>query len=429
MIAVISVTADWRIRMKIKSRNIALATVFMLVLVVQLIFAGKGQSTDNGVKAPVSAEVETEGTQSEDGGLVFEEEIVSAELNVVYRSPLTAGDFDKGPNKEVSVSDYANKIVSYTVSRLCIYESPDLKSKVVGVMYSGSEADVLEIGEDWTKITSGGVTGYVRNIAVLFGEEAEIIAGTIGKKVTIASVDEVVVYEDASVGSDKITTFPKGTVLTTMDDFGNFVMVDTDAGFGYVLKSQTEVSYGLDEAITIEKDEEEQAKRKAEAAKKAAEEAAKKAQQAMKDKLVNIQTTQRAPYSATPEEIHLLACIVYWESGWEPAEGQLAVANVVLNRVLSPRFKPKTIERVIYAQGQFSGVVVNGEVSDKFKAVLAMTDEQLNKRGCYDAALLALSGVNNIGDLDFFIQTRKADFTKFTKYTIINNHCFYTYNR
>ena len=415
--------------MKIKSRNIALATVFVLVLVVQLVFAGKGAGTDNVVKAPVSAEVETEETDTEDEGLVFEEEIVSAELNVVYRSPLSSGENNMDSDKEVNVSDYADKIVSYTVSRLCIYESPDLKSKVVGVMYSGSEADVLEIGADWTKITSGGVTGYVRNIAVLFGEEAEIIAGTIGKKVTVADVDNIVVYEDATVNSDKITTFPKGTVLATMDDCGSFVMVDTDAGFGYVLKSQTEVSYGLDEAITIEKDEEEQAKRKAEAAKKAAEEAAKKAQQAMKDKLVNIQTTQRAPYNATPEEIHLLACIIYWESGWEPAEGQLAVANVVLNRVLSPRFKQNTIERVIYAQGQFSGVMVNGQISDKFKAVLAMTDEQLNKRGCYDSALVALSGVNNIGDLDFFIQTRIANFTKYTKYTIINNHCFYTYNR
>lgn len=415
--------------MKIKSRNIALATVFMLVLVVQIIFAGKGQKADNAIKAPVSAEVETEVPETDDEELLFEEEIVSAELNVVYRSPLTSGETDKSPNKEVSVSNYADKIVSYTVSRLCIYESPDLKSKVVGVMYSGSEADVLEIGEEWTKITSGEVTGYIRNIAVLFGEEAEIIAGVIGKKVTVAAEDNVVVYEDASVGSDTITTFPKGTVLSTMDDAGKFVMVDTAAGFGYVLKSQIEVSYGLDEAITIEKDAEEQAKRKAEEAKKAAEEAAKKAQQAMKDKLVNIETTQRAPYSATPEEIHLLACIVYWESGWEPAEGQLAVANVVLNRVLSPRFKQNTIERVIYAQGQFSGVMVNGQISDKFKSVLAMTDEQLNKRGCYDAALLALSGVNNIGDLDFFIQTRIADFTKFTKYTIIKNHCFYTYNR
>ena len=414
--------------MKIKSRNIALATVFVLVLVVQIIFAGKEQKTDSAVKAPVSAEVQTEATQPSDEGLTFEEEIVSAELNVVYRSPLTSGETDKSPDKEVSVSNYANKIVSYTVTRLCIYESPDLKSKVVGVMYSGSEADVLEIGEEWTKITSGEVTGYVRNIAVLFGEEAEIIAGVIGKKVTIAAED-IVVYEDALLGSNKITTIPKGKVLSTMDDVGNFVMVDTDAGFGYVLKSQIEVSYGLDKAITIEKDAEEQAKRKAEEAKKAAEEAAKKAQQAMKDKLVNIETTQRAPYSATPEEIHLLACIIYWESGWEPAEGQLAVANVVLNRVLSPRFKQTTIERVIYAQGQFSGVVVNGQVSDKFKAVLAMTDEQLNKRGCYDAALVALSGVNNIGDLEFFVQTKRADFTKYTKYTIINNHCFYTYNR
>lgn len=414
--------------MKIKSRNIALATVLVLVLVVQIIFAGKEQKADSAVKAPVSAEVETEATQPNDEGLTFEEEIVSAELNVVYRSPLTSGESDKGPDKEVSVSNYANKIVSYTVTRLCIYESPDLKSKVVGVMYSGSEADVLETGEEWTKITSGEVTGYVRNIAVLFGEEAEIIAGVIGKKVTIASED-LVVYEDALLSSDKITTIPKGTVLSTMDEAGSFVMVDTEAGFGYVLKSKIEVSYGLDDAVTIEKDAEEQAKRKAEEAKKAAEEAAKKAQQAMKDKLVNIETTQRAPYSATPEEIHLLACIIYWESGWEPAEGQLAVANVVLNRVLSPRFKQNTIERVIYAQGQFSGVMVNGQISDKFKSVLAMTDEQLNKRGCYDAALVALSGVNNIGDLDFFIQTRVADFTKFTKYTIINNHCFYTYNR
>ena len=88
MIAVISVTADWRIRMKIKSRNIALATVFVLVLVVQLIFAGNGSNE----KAPVFAEVETEVTDTEDEGLVFEEEIVSAELNVVYRSPLSSGN-------------------------------------------------------------------------------------------------------------------------------------------------------------------------------------------------------------------------------------------------------------------------------------------------------------------------------------------------
>ena len=159
----------------------------------------------------------------------------------------------------------------------------------------------------------------------------------------------------------------------------------------------------------------------------AAAQAAAAAEAAAKKESLTIETTQRAPYSATEEEIHLLAAIVYYESGWEPAAGQLAVANVILNRVLSPRFKQNTIKDVIFAPGQFSGVIVNGEVSAKFLQFYNMSNEELNKKGCYDAALRALAGENNIGDLCFFISVKKANYAKYTKYTIINNHCFYTY--
>ena len=159
----------------------------------------------------------------------------------------------------------------------------------------------------------------------------------------------------------------------------------------------------------------------------AAEEAAAKAAAAAKEKYASVSTTARSSYSASADEIHLLAAIVYWESGWEPANGQLAVANVVLNRVLSSRFSQNTIASVIYAPGQFSGVAENGAPSARFQAVLNMSNEQLNQRGCYDAAVTALSGQNNIGDLLFFINVRKANYNKYTSYTIINNHCFYIY--
>lgn len=108
-------------------------------------------------------------------------------------------------------------------------------------------------------------------------------------------------------------------------------------------------------------------------------------------------------------------------------EGKLAVANVVLNRVLSSRFSQNTIAGVIYAPGQFSGVASGGVPTERFSNVLNMSNEQLNERGCYDAALAALSGQNNIGDMLFFINVKKANFTKYTSYTIINNHCFYIY--
>ena len=53
------------------------------------------------------------------------------------------------------------------------------------------------------------------------------------------------------------------------------------------------------------------------------------------------------------EDLELLARIVYLEARGEPYEGQVAVAEVVLNRVLSERF-PDTVAEVLYQTGQFT---------------------------------------------------------------------------
>lgn len=409
--------------MRTRSRNVAMAAVLLIVLLVQVINTTKPRTiTDNPIQDVVADNVGTQLPET-DSEIVFEEEIVSAELNVVYRSPLTSTEVKDEFEEIKSHSVYADKVVSYTVDRLCIYESEDLTSPVVGVMYSGTEGDILEIGEEWTKISSGEVIGYIRNTAVLFGEEAEIIAEIIGEENSTVAVDGLTVYEDASESSTKIDTLSLGTAVTVVETSGDFILITTDSTLGYVLKSGIEISYGLDTAITIEEENAIKAAQAAEEAKKKAEQAA----QAAKDKYTDVGTTNRTPYTATPEEIHLLAAIIYWESGWEPMEGQIAVGNVVLNRVLQTRFKQNTITDVIYAPGQFSGVITNGVISDRFQGVLNLTDEQLNQRGCYDAALAVLSGVNNVGDLNFFINVKKANYAKYTSYTIINNHCFYTY--
>lgn len=50
--------------------------------------------------------------------------------------------------------------------------------------------------------------------------------------------------------------------------------------------------------------------------------------------------------------IEMLERIVMAEAGFEPFEGQLAVANIVLNRLDSPLF-PKTVTEVLFQPGQF----------------------------------------------------------------------------
>ncbi|MBP3544264.1 MAG: cell wall hydrolase, partial [Lachnospiraceae bacterium] len=44
---------------------------------------------------------------------------------------------------------------------------------------------------------------------------------------------------------------------------------------------------------------------------------------------------------------------------------------------------------------------------------------------CMQAAVEALSGVNNIGDYKNFIALSWANFDSYSEYTIIENHCFY----
>ena len=64
--------------------------------------------------------------------------------------------------------------------------------------------------------------------------------------------------------------------------------------------------------------------------------------------------------SITNDELYLLSKRVSSEARGESYEGQVAVAAVVINRVLDPRF-PDDIKEVIYQRNAFS-VVNNGEI-------------------------------------------------------------------
>lgn len=91
--------------------------------------------------------------------------------------------------------------------------------------------------------------------------------------------------------------------------------------------------------------------------------------------------------------------VVYWlshiinaESGNQPLDGKIAVGNVVLNRVSSPRF-PNTVYEVIFQRGQFTPVS-NGSIN------LTPNAESVI------AAKLCLDGANTVGNALYFINPR-----------------------
>ncbi|XID90738.1 cell wall hydrolase [Paenibacillaceae bacterium WGS1546] len=97
------------------------------------------------------------------------------------------------------------------------------------------------------------------------------------------------------------------------------------------------------------------------------------------------------PY--TEADYMLLAKLTQVESGYEGYEGQLAVANVVLNRVKDSRF-PDSIRDVIYSGKQFP-VAHNG-----------MLDKSVPNASVLRAAKDALNGKNNVKDAVYFYNPR-----------------------
>jgi len=94
-----------------------------------------------------------------------------------------------------------------------------------------------------------------------------------------------------------------------------------------------------------------------------------------------------------PNDKKMLANLIYCEARGESYSGKLAVASVVVNRILSSKY-PNTMEGVIYQKSQFAPVT---STKNSFIEALAL-DKAANSSGCYKAAEEAMSGITNVSN-------------------------------
>lgn len=131
---------------------------------------------------------------------------------------------------------------------------------------------------------------------------------------------------------------------------------------------------------------------------------------------VDIYTNQAQ--SVTNNDLYWLSRIVSAEAAGEPYEGQLAVANVVINRKNSPDF-PNTIKEVIFDKNY----------GYQFTPVLTGTIYNSPTNSSIKAAQEALDGNDNIGNALFFVNLQKTTLTWIqtsrTFFKKIGNHEFY----
>ena len=279
---------------------------------------------------------------------------------------------------------WQNNLMPKVEDYLNVRESADENSQVVGKLYKGNLATIVEAGEQWTQITSGNVVGYVRNDYCMAGLEAYEYAKANCPTVATVNTDGLRIREDQSQDSSVISSVSTGdtlTVDTAAETTDEWVAVIYNGSTRYVSSAYVTVELKTGTGVTIE---EEQA---AIAAAKAEEEA--RAAKAAKASGSSAKTTtvQNEAVSADVDDVTLLAAIIQCEAGGGSYEGQVAVGAVVLNRVRSSSY-PNTISGVIYQRGQF-GPASSGKLARRLANGVSDT--------AYAAAQEALSGVDNTG--------------------------------
>jgi N-acetylmuramoyl-L-alanine amidase len=128
--------------------------------------------------------------------------------------------------------------------------------------------------------------------------------------------------------------------------------------------------------------------------------------------------SRRAANSISGREAECLAGAVYFESKGEPLSGQLAVAEVILNRTRSGRF-PASICGVVMQSGQFSFVRGNA-----FPPIVR------SSRGWQEAVAIAKIAQSDewssgVGKALFFHAKRVTPGWRLTRVAALGNHIFY----
>ena len=131
-----------------------------------------------------------------------------------------------------------------------IRAAADEDSEVIGYLYNGGAVWVINKGEAWTELYSGGLTGFVRNEYLVFAEDAKGLAEHYGKEGVVTTWDHVQLFEGADGGSYVLDYLESGDSFLLAEDGGHWLGVQYGAdSIAYLSSEDVTRALLLDTAV------------------------------------------------------------------------------------------------------------------------------------------------------------------------------------
>lgn len=164
-------------------------------------------------------------------------------------------------------NEYADLAIANVTNYVNVRSQPNTDSEIVGKIDNGAVAQILEVAgqeEDWFKVVSGNVEGYIKSEFFLYGEAAAAVIDDYVTRYALVMADRLNVRESPDLEAKRIGYIDNGEKVKIVENQGDWIQVQyTDSRTGYVAAEYVTVSEEFVYAKTLEEEAAELAARKA----------------------------------------------------------------------------------------------------------------------------------------------------------------------
>lgn len=174
-------------------------------------------------------------------GYITDAEVLAAEVRETQRVAAA----------QMAVYGYTNLGIVQADGNLNVREAPGTEASLVGKLPDNAGCEILETEGEWTKISSGDVTGYVKSEYLLTGDAAIAKADEVRQTIATVTTATLYVRSEPTTDSAIVTSMPMGEELEVVELLDGWVKINVDSDVGYVSADYVEVSVQLKKAMTM----------------------------------------------------------------------------------------------------------------------------------------------------------------------------------
>lgn len=153
-------------------------------------------------------------------------------------------------------SQFNNIGIAQVTNYVNIRSEASEESNILGKLYNNSAATILGSEDNWYKVKSGSVNGYVKKDYLATGSNVEALAKVVGKRIATVDTTTLKVREKPSLNAQVLMLIPMGESFTVKEEIDGWVKIAIDSLFGFVSSDYVIINTEFNEAISIKEEQE-----------------------------------------------------------------------------------------------------------------------------------------------------------------------------